>query len=240
MLALRRLLSFGAPPPPPSVAGVGLGRVLRVLEASDDGRVPPPLRAVCARVPWPLSAPASALVADMLATAAASGGGALGLAAPQVGGDLRVVVVRAPRAALAPALAAAGAASPARGFAAVLNPAYAPSPPPAGGAWALGVESCLSEPGRAVLVRRPAAVRATWQCAASGAARAAELRGLAAVVWQHECDHLDGVLASDRAAAAAAAAAPRLPSGRRDAALRRAAAAFRAAYAREYDDGDLL
>jgi peptide deformylase len=60
-------------------------------------------------------------------------------------------------------------------------------------------EACLSVTGYDAFVRRAQGVTVMCQDA-SGAHVKWQLRGLPAVVVQHECDHLDGVLLSDRAA----------------------------------------
>ena len=218
MQSLRRLLSFRtAAPIPPSLQG---GRVLSIVITPSTA-----LRGVCEPVAWPLSPNSAELVADLLATAAEGGGGTLGLAAPQIGVASRVIVVRTP--ARVAALRSGGLAR--GGFVACLNPRVIAASP----AEALGVEACLSEPGREALVRRAVRLRVAWTCAASGAALEADLAGLPAAVWQHEVDHLDGTLCTDREAPT--------PGGSRAraAALRRAADRFRVAYAEAYDDSDL-
>ena len=58
-------------------------------------------------------------------------------------------------------------------------------------------EGCLSIPGIKVDVERPLAVTVSGQDAAGGEIRF-EAEGLLARVFQHEIDHLDGVLILDR------------------------------------------
>lgn len=58
-------------------------------------------------------------------------------------------------------------------------------------------EGCLSIPGIQVEVERPTAIRITGQNA-TGAPLAIEASGLLARIFQHEIDHLDGVLILDR------------------------------------------
>ena len=58
-------------------------------------------------------------------------------------------------------------------------------------------EGCLSIPGIQVEVERPVAVTVSGQDAAGGEIRF-EAEGLLARVFQHEIDHLDGVLILDR------------------------------------------
>jgi peptide deformylase len=60
------------------------------------------------------------------------------------------------------------------------------------------VEGCLSFNTVAVAVERPAAVRIAAQDL-DGRSREVEGDGFAASLWQHEIDHLDGILTLDRA-----------------------------------------
>jgi len=60
-----------------------------------------------------------------------------------------------------------------------------------------GPEGCLSIPGISVEVERPTAIVLTGQNLA-GEPMKLELEGLIARVFQHEIDHLDGVLILDR------------------------------------------
>ena len=57
-------------------------------------------------------------------------------------------------------------------------------------------EACLSIPGVARRVARPAEVRLRWQDE-TGARREGAFLGPAAVIVQHETDHLDGILILD-------------------------------------------
>ena len=59
------------------------------------------------------------------------------------------------------------------------------------------IEGCLSIPGTRVEVERPLAVTLTGQDP-SGAPVRVEAEGLLARIFQHEVDHLDGVLILDR------------------------------------------
>jgi len=61
----------------------------------------------------------------------------------------------------------------------------------------LGEEGCLSIPDVPCKVRRPVAIRLTWQDV-TGQAQEAEFKGTAARIALHELDHLDGVLCIDR------------------------------------------
>ena len=58
-------------------------------------------------------------------------------------------------------------------------------------------EGCLSIPGIVIDVERPVSIRLRWKTLA-GEDKVEDLTGPAARVAQHEIDHLDGVLLSDR------------------------------------------
>ena len=60
-----------------------------------------------------------------------------------------------------------------------------------------GYEGCLSVPGVGGLVRRNRWIQVQYTSAA-GEVRSVEAQGPNAVLWQHELDHLDGVLYLDR------------------------------------------
>lgn len=59
-----------------------------------------------------------------------------------------------------------------------------------------GTEACLSIPGKAYAVPRPAWIEAVWQDV-GGAGHAARFSGAKAVCFCHELDHLNGILISD-------------------------------------------
>ena len=135
---------------------------------------------------------------------------ALGLAAPQVGSSMRAFVLRVPRAwtvvearRLSPAAGArrrarAGAGTPshtAESFLGVLNPEILERSTET----AVGLEGCLSLPDAPELVRRACEVRVRFTDSDTGALVERDLSGLPAAVFQHELDHLDGVLVCDRA-----------------------------------------
>ena len=218
MPRLPRLARTPPPPPPPPLPPGALVRP--ILEYPS-----PALRAKCAPLPFPLSAPARALLRDLPPTLAAHRG--MGLAAPQLGELLRVFIMRTPlawtaagaaraRAALAP-----GGGPRAEGVTLCVNPQLLHRSEGS----ALGMESCLSMPGDPLLVWRSERVGVAWQDEA-GARVEAELEGLPAVVFQHELDHLDGVLITDREV--------KVPARERDAAMMRASALFREAHRRFY------
>lgn len=58
------------------------------------------------------------------------------------------------------------------------------------------VEGCLSLPGRQVCVRRYKKIKVKYLTTDSKS-NIVELEGLAAIVVQHEVDHLDGIILSD-------------------------------------------
>ncbi len=101
-----------------------------------------------------------------------------GLAAPQVHVSMRVVGVEL---------------SSRRGPEVFVNPVIEPITEELGGMW----EGCLSVPDMRGAVARPRAVRLT-AVDRHGEFVGLELEGLPAIIVQHECDHLDGVLFVDR------------------------------------------
>jgi peptide deformylase len=110
------------------------------------------------------------LVADMQQVLRESVNG-VGLAANQVGVLKRVIVLRD------------------YPFAAA-NPAYTA----AAKAWRMaGSEGCLSDPGSEYMVVRVFPIVATWDDLQTGERKSKRLTGLPARVWQHECDHLNGI-----------------------------------------------
>jgi peptide deformylase len=73
------------------------------------------------------------------------------------------------------------------------NPTIEVVDPATAGYW----EGCLSVPGLRGFVERPQHVRVTYQDL-DGKPHVLELKGFPATVFQHEFDHLDGVLYIDR------------------------------------------
>lgn len=121
------------------------------------------------------------LVASMVETVADPEEGGVGIAAPQVGILRRVVVVQR--------LDKAG-----EPFEVYVNPeivAY-------GDEWALGSEGCLSVPDRRGEVQRATHIELTYRDAVTFEPRSEVVEGFTAVIFQHEIDHLDGVLYIDR------------------------------------------
>lgn len=138
----------------------------------------PVLRQVAEPVPEALfgSNELQGLVDDLLDTVEDAEGA--GLAAPQVHIGLRVVALEL---------------SPERGMEVWINPVLQPTSDELLATW----EGCLSVPGLRGRVRRPAAIQVS-AFTPSGERIQFQLEGWPAVVAQHECDHLDGVLYVDR------------------------------------------
>jgi len=126
----------------------------------------------------------SAIIVDMYETMAAANG--VGLAAPQMGVDLRIMVFgfeanpRYPDAAPVP-------------MTTLINPWLERLSPNSEGGW----EGCLSIPGMRGWVPRSAHIRygGTQE---DGTALVREARGFHARVFQHEFDHLNGILYPQR------------------------------------------
>jgi peptide deformylase len=153
------------------------------------------LRNVCTEV---LPGHGQALCASLLATAAAHE--ALGLAAPQIGGDCRIFSLRVP---VGWTAAAARRATLKRSrhasFIACVNPEIVTR----SSETVPGLEACLSLPDAPPsLVRRAAQVRVRFTDGSTGLRVEHDLDGLPAAVFQHELDHLDGILITDLVSAA--------------------------------------
>lgn len=116
----------------------------------------------------------SALVADMLQVMREENG--VGIAAPQVGESVRVLIAETPE-----------------GPRAFVNPVITRA------SWgkALSEEGCLSVPGIFGLVKRhkSVTVKATTP---EGRTETIKADGLLAIIFQHEIDHLDGILFIDK------------------------------------------
>ncbi len=123
-------------------------------------------------------------MADMLKTLEESGG--VGLAAPQVHASLRMIIVasrptpRYPQAPMMPATI-------------MVNPAYTILSASVAKDW----EGCLSIPGIRALVPRHLNIGVSYTDQ-TGQCQQAELEGFVARIFQHEVDHLDGMVYLDR------------------------------------------
>lgn len=150
----------------------------------------PVLMTPAAPVADPTAPEIAALVEDMLDTMQAAGG--IGIAAPQIGVGLRVVIFRAPPDAeqggdsTAADLRSELHAQP---LTVLINPEIEVLDDERVTGW----EGCLSVPGLRGLVPRHSHIRYRAQ-GPDGERIEREVRGFHAVVVQHECDHLDGIL----------------------------------------------
>lgn len=116
------------------------------------------------------------LTTDLADTLADSG--AIGLSAPQIGETVRALAVHVP--------------DDGRGLQIYLNPEIITKR-----GFAIIEESCLSVPGVEGKVMRSAQLQLRYQDQ-NGEAQEAEVDGLHAVCVQHEIDHLDGKLFTER------------------------------------------
>ena len=139
----------------------------------------PVLRAVAKPIPvQAITSPeVSRLIADMRETVAEYAG--IGLAAPQVHYSVRLVIL---------------CLDPEEGFEAWINPVLTPTTDEE----EITTEGCLSLPDLRGDVSRPSAIRVEAYDH-TGQHFVRHLEGFEAVVAQHECDHLDGVLYVDKA-----------------------------------------
>lgn len=125
-----------------------------------------------------------ALIADMFDTMAAADGA--GLAAPQIGVMQRIMIFgveanpRYPDVEVVPTTV-------------LINPEFEVTDERVQGFW----EGCLSVPGMRGYVERPAGIRYRG-FDQFGAPIEREADGFHAIVFQHEYDHLDGILYPDR------------------------------------------
>ncbi|MCG6145444.1 MULTISPECIES: peptide deformylase [Leptospira] len=125
------------------------------------------------------------LIRDMFETMRHADG--VGLAAPQIGVLKKLVVVgqdddngRYP-------------GTPEVPNQIILNPEITPLSPPGEGFW----EGCLSVPGMRGFVERPSKIKMKWRDE-NFQEHEEIIEGYRAIVLQHECDHLFGVLYVDR------------------------------------------
>lgn len=140
----------------------------------------PSLTAVAKRVADPRDPAIAALVADMIAVMRAENG--IGLAAPQVAAELRVVVFD---------LGPDGAKTTTPLV--CINPVIVK----ASRDLVMSEEGCLSIPGTFIPVVRAERVSVRYQDQ-TGARQSVAADGLLAIALQHEIDHLDGILMTER------------------------------------------
>ena len=125
------------------------------------------------------------LIADMRETLHAYGG--IGLAAPQIDVGFRIAIIE-----IEDPKTRYGALE-AMPFAVYVNPHITPLSPQVAGYW----EACLSVPGMRGYVERPQDIRVDY-IDAQGEPTSKEAKGFLATVFQHEFDHLEGILYIDR------------------------------------------
>ncbi len=121
------------------------------------------------------------LIAKMLATVNDPSQGGVGIAAPQVGINRRIVCLQR--------LDLAG--EPFEPYINIQIDSLA-------GEITVGQEGCLSLPGQSGMVPRHTRVHVTYRTP-EGTHVAEWIDGFTAIIFQHECDHLDGTLYTDRA-----------------------------------------
>jgi len=142
----------------------------------------PTLKLVASRVEEPNAPDISALAGDMRDTLEDIGGA--GLAAPQVDVSLRLVVYRVAAERIPP-----GASQEPVDWTTMVNPVVTPLTVERRHIW----ERCLSIPDFYGRVARHTRVRVDFQTL-KGEFTTRVANGFHAMILQHECDHLDGVL----------------------------------------------
>lgn len=158
----------------------------------------PVLRARCRQVASP-DAEHKKLAADMLETMRHANG--VGLAAPQVAKDIQLAVIDVshnPQCVTYFRMDGQDAKMTDHMPVVFLNPKIEPT----GKNKETDEEGCLSFPGLRGQIRRPGEIKVTYQTL-DGATHTIETDGLLARAFQHETDHLNGVLFIDRMSAAA-------------------------------------
>ena len=121
------------------------------------------------------------LIAKMLATVNAPEQGGVGIAAPQVGISRRLVLVQR----------VDKAGEPFEAYANIRIDSLSAET-------AVGPEGCLSVPPKRGMVRRSVEIIISYTDPVTLEERTETVKGYAAVIFQHECDHLDGILYIDR------------------------------------------
>lgn len=144
----------------------------------------PRLRQVAARVERFDTPELHAIVTDMFDTMEAADGA--GLAAPQIGVPERVMIFGVESTPRYPDVEAVPTTV-------LINPEFSVINKATSGFW----EGCLSVPGMRGYVERPAHIRYRG-FDQYGDLIEREASGFHAIVFQHECDHLDGILYPDR------------------------------------------
>ena len=132
------------------------------------------------------------LVADMFETMEAEDG--IGIAAPQIGISKQVAIVGIPKDnPRYPEVETDEDEEPDFDILVVINPTVTVIDEAKSGFW----EGCLSVPGLRGYVERPSKIKVDFTDM-DGKQHSKEVDGFAATVFQHELDHLDGILYVDR------------------------------------------
>jgi len=156
-----------------------VSKILQILEIGS-----PILRQNSATITNTTDPQLDALIVDLIATADAANG--VGIAAPQVASSVRLFIVASrpsPRYPQAPTMAPM----------AMINPQIIER----SGDLVAGWEGCLSVPGTRGLVMRDRAISVRY-LTRYGELVQQELTDFIARIFQHELDHLDGILFPDR------------------------------------------
>lgn len=134
----------------------------------------PILRKVASAVPLQLNSELKALAKDMFDAMQQYRG--IGLAAPQIGQSIRLIIIATPD-----------------GVKAYFNPEIIKQ------SWKKTnmEEGCLSLPGVFGIVRRPGSIKVRYT-SIDGVEITEDLNGMTARIYQHEVDHLNGILFIDR------------------------------------------
>ncbi len=122
------------------------------------------------------------LIAKMLHTVTDPSQDGVGIAAPQVGINRRIILVQR-------------FDKPGEPFEAYVNVRV----DSLAGEIVSGPEGCLSVPGLRGIVKRHSKIGISYTDIPSHKRVDEEVEGFTAVIFQHECDHLDGILYIDRA-----------------------------------------
>lgn len=123
-----------------------------------------------------------ALIAKMRYTVTDPSQDGVGIAAPQVGINRRIILVQR-------------FDKPGEPFEAYVNVRV----DSLAGEIVIGPEGCLSVPGLRGLVKRHSKIGISYTDIPSHERKTEEVEGFTAVIFQHECDHLDGILYIDKA-----------------------------------------
>ena len=132
-----------------------------------------------------LSDKTAELISDMTETMRDANG--IGLAAPQVGSSIQLAIIEIPED------SARYPDAPEFGFGIYINPKIKIIDPTPFGSW----EGCLSVPGLRGFVERPQKIEVSYMDETANS-HTIEVEGFVATVFQHEFDHLDGVLFVDK------------------------------------------